>query len=423
MTKKRDTFKLGLTVIVMLALLLAFVLFLGGGEIFASRQAGLLVRLRPGLAMPEISKGSFVSYLGQRVGTVTDTRIIEDTDPDDPAVKDQQFLELRARIRLDLGLRQDCRIKVFGPPLGGMGNLEILSRGTSSSKLDPRIPVYAELGGIDATINRIAREFDENNPESLLSRIKSQLDPQDKASLLAKIHRSTDDVNELTGVIVAELDKAEDDRVLYKFHAALDKLNQTLAELTGMVTDNRKKIDEAVTSLNSALATFDTDVMAIFAAELELKEDRERTLLAKLHDALSKMDTALADVKVVSAGAKRAIVLNESRIDEIFENAAQASAHLKQGIKDLKMHPWKLLFEPSDAERRELHIYEAAREFSDAAAGLDDATSRLKSLIDANGGAVTANDPDLASINEDLTAAVGKFTEAEQALWEALRLK
>ncbi len=423
MAKKHDTFRLGVAVISMFTLFFALIMFISSGRLNAPTTMPLCVRIASGSAIPQISVGSYVVYLGQNVGQVIAIDFIEDVDPIDSTITDRSFLEVKAQVRDDLGLRQDCRVTASGPPLGGKGTLAILERGNATTALTEDQPIYADVRGFDAALDMISREFNPNVPDTLLCNLKQQLNVNVNESLVAKIHASLDALNDMTQSLSAELSHNTDGRLLKKVHTALDTLNVGLNEMTVVIKENRKPIGQAVLSMESAMATFDEDVAKVLASELELESKSDQSLLSTIKQSFNKLNESLAEIKTLSTEAKDVVVLNKDRISEIVENATQASIHLKQGIKDIKTHPWKVLFKPSDAEKRELHIFNTAREFADAAAGLDDATSRLQSLLKAYDGQVAVDDPNLIKINEALTAAAETFTKAEQSLWDALQVR
>ena len=85
MPRNRDTFKLGIAVMAMAFLLVACLLYIGGGGLFVSEQGVLIVRFRPGGSMPEISEGSVVTYFGQKVGVVAKATIVKEKDDEDSA--------------------------------------------------------------------------------------------------------------------------------------------------------------------------------------------------------------------------------------------------------------------------------------------------------------------------------------------------
>jgi hypothetical protein len=96
---------------------------------------------------------------------------------------------------------------------------------------------------------------------------------------------------------------------------------------------------------------------------------------------------------------------------------------LKRGIRDLALQPWRLLGKPSARERRAQESIDLAREFSDAAARLDDAAIRLQALTNAEGTALSADDPQLRQIRSDLNDSVESFFKAEAALFERLGIE
>ncbi|MCH8912860.1 MAG: hypothetical protein IIA33_04760 [Planctomycetes bacterium] len=423
MPRKRDTFKLGMAVIVMAFLLVACLLFIGSGGLFVSEHGVLIVRFRPGGSMPEISEGSVVTYFGQKVGLVVKTELVEDRDAEDSTIVGQPFLEVQVSLYEDLGLREDCTVVASGPPLGGIGMLEILNRGSSAKALEPSQAIYGQVAGFQAALDMITRELDESNADGLVSLIKVQLDAEDERSLVVKVHKSLADINTLTASLARELDREQDDVFLAKIHTSVDLINRSLSEVADLVEKNRPKIDSTIASAERASGKLDTGVMDVLARELELDSDPEVTLLTKVHDALTGMNESLADLNVVTDGAKEIVVLNKDRISEVVENITTASQHLKRGIRDLELHPWRLIFEPSVGEKRELHMLNVAREFAEAAADLDDSTSRLHSLLDVHEGQMRSDDPSLAEIRTRLLETVRKFGEAEQALWAELKVE
>lgn len=423
MRRKRDTFKLGLTVITMFLLLVGSLWFIGGGGLFRKQHQVIIVRFAPGGTMPEISEGSFVTYFGQKVGVVVATDIVVDADPLDPTITDQQFLEVQAALYEDLGLREDCQIVASGPPLGGMGVLEILGRGRSEKILEASRPVYGQTSGFQAALDMITSELDETNPDGLISLLKTQLDAENEGSVMVKIQKSLTDLNTLTGSLAREFELGEDDTLLTNIHASIDVLNRTLTQAADLVEENRPKIGSMLTSLEQASGKLDSGIITVLAEELELEEDQETTVLAKIHDSLSSLHQSLSDLKVMSAGAKEIVLLNQDRINELVENVTTASIHLKQGVRDLELHPWKILFEPSVEEKRELHMLNVAREFAEAAAHLDDSTSRLQSLLELRKGEIDPSDRQFIEILARLMDTVDKFTEAERALWADMKVR
>jgi hypothetical protein len=104
-------------------------------------------------------------------------------------------------------------------------------------------------------------------------------------------------------------------------------------------------------------------------------------------------------------------------------NFVETSEHLKATAKDLYRNPWRLLYQPSDKESRELNVFDASRSFAEAAARLDNASIRLQGMIEAGGGALRPDDPELLTIRQSLQDTFEQFSAAEKALWKQLNLQ
>jgi hypothetical protein len=419
--KKRNTFVLGLTVLVMTGLFVAILLFIAGRG-FRGKDTRLLhVRFLAGPGMPELSEGCKVICFGQQVGKILETRFVNDVPPGAPNAPKSQMLEIDARVLNEIDLRADCTVTASGPPLGGKGTIEITDRGRSDQKLDDTRPLYGQPTGFNTTLAAINAELDANNPEGLLAMIKVQFDAADKRSLMRKIHYSLDDVNQLTASLAKEADETQEDRALYQIHRVLNQVNGALSEVVGLLQTNRPRIDNTMESLEHAMNVADTQVVASVAEELDVK--KAGSLLFEVHESMARLKQSLENVSSLTGAAQQTVVLNADRVSELVENATEASALLRGGIQDLALHPWKLFAKPGAAQERELQVLQAAREFAIAAAHLDDASSRLKALSDSRGGNVPADDPDLRRIRDELAATLAKFNAAEEALWRQLNVK
>lgn len=416
--KKRNNFALGVTVIVMFAAIVAVLLFIGGESFSAEARRTIVIRFEPGGLMPELSDGSLVMALGQKVGKITGAAIVESEATGGGGSQKKQFLEVRASVRENLDLRTDCEIVASGPPLGGKGMLEIIHRGKSAARLTDEDFVIGKVSGFQPALDMITRELDVTNPDGLLTLIKYQLDPRQRESLVARIHKSLADINVMTERLAAETDGATQGRLLAKIHEGMNRINESLGALESLIVDNRGKIDNTLSSVEHATSVADTRILESLAGELDAHSPA--SLIARAHGSIEALNKALADLNVITDTGKRVVVLNADRIDELIQYANEASMTLKFGLKDFWRHPWKIFAKPSASEQHKLNVQNAARDFVEAAAHLDDATSRLKALVDASGGQVASSDPELARIRSDLTETIDRFSEVENALWEAL---
>ncbi|MFH0981185.1 MAG: hypothetical protein V2A79_06580 [Planctomycetota bacterium] len=447
MAKKRDGFRLGITIIGIFVLFFVVVIYIGSGW---DRQPKVtfVVRFPHTLNLPLLEEGADVTGFGQVIGRITAVRSVEARPPDTESAEPTLYLEVEGVVNASVGLRQDCRMVADGPVLGERGHLRVTHRGVGPMRIDPARPIYGGAGGFATVVDLLSAEIDTRNPQSLMSEIKLQLDPDDISSLMWKIHRSMNDLNALTRSVAAQMNPAEMDTVLAKVGAvldnlnlvtghlrdqltpgregivlakvqqALDSLNRGLSDAVSMLDENRPQVTNALASIEHVAATVDTGIADPIARELDAANPQG--LLAQVHGFSEKLDTSLADLNVVTDKSRKLIVRNEERFNRLLANVKETSDHLKAAAKDLKRNPWRLLYRPKPGEMQQMNILDAAREFAEAAGRLDDSAAQLRALLDGQEGGVAADDPELVKLRAELLETFENFQAAEQALWKQL---
>ncbi|HEY3245043.1 MAG TPA: hypothetical protein VGM03_17005 [Phycisphaerae bacterium] len=459
MPKQRNAFRLGLTVLIMFALLFGTILFIGGSD-WGLNATRFVVRFPTSVPLPqEIKPGAQVFCGLQEVGKVLDVRFREVTEPRDALTQPsprgragappapELYTYLTVRVDSSVGLRRDCRITARGPLLGGSGTLQIDNRGVAAEPVAQDMVVDgAAAGTFDAALDMLSGELDPRNQRGLLALVKVQLDAADDRSMLFKLHKSLDDVNAMTaglsheinpaqreallaklhgvldninlatGYLRDELQPGRDAALLGKVHAGLDALNDGLRQAVNILASNRPSIDRTIASVERTADTLDRKIAAPIAEELDAQNPK--ALLAEVHASFDRLNTTLSDVNVVTDKLRGVVVLNNDQLNRIFANVKETSDHLKAASKDLRLNPWKLLAKPGPFDPQPPPIVEAARDFSEAAANLDDALAQLKAITEARGGRVPADDPVLSQVRARLDATFQKFSAAESALWK-----
>jgi ABC-type transporter Mla subunit MlaD len=236
--------------------------------------------------------------------------------------------------------------------------------------------------------------------------------------LMAKLHALLDNINATTAQLRSEVQPQADGTLLAKVHAALDKANTGLAEVTEMLAEDREPVHETLQSLQRTAGLVEHDIVGPIASELDLANTR--SLLNQVRASFEKIDGTLADLQVVTGQAKTIVLLNEDRANRLMMNLSETASHLKSAAKDLRRNPWRLLYRPSLEETRQLNIFDAAGEFAEAAARLDDSATRLSALMKSHDGAIPADNAQLVEIRKRLTQTFEDYVRAEEALWKQL---
>ncbi len=446
MPKERNAFKLGLTLIMFAVLLTGVLVFLaptGGGDLTLS------VRFPHDEFTTPVNPGGEVACGGKIVGSIESHELREMQDGQ--SGKKLLYSVVTITVDSSIGLRQDCRIIPEALLLGGVGKLTILDRGIGQP-VEPDQMIDGEpVADFGSITRRLGGQLDPKDPTSLLAMVKSQLDgteprsllgkiltalndinavtesirhefnPKEKAVLIAKLHSILDHINDTTQLLRNEADSSVDEAMVGKLHETLDTLNRGLIIVVGMLEDNREPITATVEHIRETSRILEQQIATQLAQQLDVSEPA--SLLAKVHVSIDRLAGALEDIRTITGVARETIVLNREQLARMIGNLKETSDHLKAAGKDIRRNPWRLLYQPTLDEQAQANVFDAARAFSEAATRLDDAITRLEAVAEAGGAGIEHDDPVLLTILDELEQKFAKFNEAEDALWEQLKIK
>ncbi len=445
MAAQQNTFKVGLTLIAFLTLFVAVLVFIAGGVRTGGEQ--FVVRFPSEEMTARLKKGGEVVCGGQTVGTI---RAVDLRDAPGPDGTPRLYVYVTADVSAKVALQEGCEIVPGEPLLGEVSRLVIRNRG-GGRPVDPSKPVEGQkAASFSTSLALLQDQLDPRKKDSLVAMIRGQLDVNNAASLLAKIHKSLDDLNEVTRNVSLQLNPGQRNVLMAKLHAVLDNINSATGALRDQTDPQRgeaamAKIHAALDSLNKALATVTAtleesrapvrDTLAhvrntarILAEEIaprvsaQVDVENAAGLLAEVHVAMDRLNRSFADINRITGTGRDVIVSNKDAIGKIVANLLDTSELIKAGIRDVTLHPWRLFKEPSPQEQQQRNIVDTARMFSNAATQLDNATLRLKAVMDAD-GATPGDAEELIRIRDALQRSLEQFGQAEQALWKQLEVR
>jgi methyl-accepting chemotaxis protein len=195
-------------------------------------------------------------------------------------------------------------------------------------------------------------------------------------------------------------------------------INRSLGEISDLIVETKPSVKQTMASVQRTAEILETGIAGPIASELNLANTAG--LLTQIHSAFDRLNQSLDDATVLTGKAKNLVVLNSHRFSQLMQNLTETSDHLKNAGKDLRRNPWRLFYRPSLDETKQLNIFDAAREFSGAAARLDDSATQLAALMESRDEAVASDDPDLIEIKERLKKTFDDYTRTEEALWNLL---
>ncbi len=434
MAAQRNALKVGTFTLVVLAVFVAVLIWISQ-EVGGDMQR-VAIHFQPSPSMPTIVAGSPVLVGGQRVGQVVAAELSRDGPAKHPS---GFFVRVEAEMLADLKLREDCSAVAEGPPLGGDGLVKI-DLGAAKKEFTGQFIEGAEPGGLGAILAALQGEINPEDPGSLLGQIKTQLDPQAELSLMYKLHQSFTDVNTMTASLAMQLSPAEKSTLMDKLHLIADDVNHTTSQLrrefdAGQPEVLLHKIHLAMDAVNDGVETIArvlragekpvTRTLANLAKTSEniaAETDPSRTdsMMAHVKRTSGKLEEAVGDLNAVTSTARDLMVLNRENINRLLINFKETSDHMKTGVKYVLRHPWRILNAPELAEVKQQAIFDAARNFSEAATRVDDATAQLRALAELHEGNIPLEDSDLVRIRAALEKSYEQYRVAEEELWRQL---
>ncbi|MBI5866571.1 MAG: hypothetical protein HZB38_19060 [Planctomycetes bacterium] len=448
MKTRNQDFLLGLVVLICLAVFVGTFLYVFPR--YAGPTKTITVHFRHEEGVAPLKKGCPVTLAGaMQVGKVTGLRrsMVQNNKPGLPPT--QLLILVEASIDADLTLYQDCQISTDQPPVGGGGTLVILSvgtpeKGTITSEVIDGLPPQsfaAAISGLsrrllapDGLVDKLSYTLDEKAEGSLVNKLsnslsdlnamtadlRTQLSAREEKTLMNKLHLIFDDFASITAELRAQMQTENTAGLLAKVNAAVDVLSTAMREAGDILHENRPAIASTVGSIESVTRTLDVEIMA------KLKRDFDRddpsSLLGKLHVAMSELNTSMKNIAETTDSARSFVVANRPALDRMTENLKAVSDQMRTAVQELALRPWRL-FQPPGSELKRLDVFEAARNFSEAATLLDDASARLEAVVTASagGGRNVANESEIREIQSSLQKAFERYRIAEDVLFEKLK--
>lgn len=450
MAAPRNAFKVGVMAVICIATAFGILVWIGKG---VGRDTRILkIRFKCDPNLPTLSEGSAVLVGGQKVGRVLKARVERNMEAGPQAPPSEAYMVLVDAEILDfIELRRDAQIIAEGPPLGGDGLLKI-DLGKDERIMDSTAVVQgSQPAGFSAILATMQTELDSNNVSGLLYRIKYQLDPgmrdslmnrlllsmedlnrmtealrtelsaEERDSLIARLHLALANVQTATGSLADEMNPSRSGGLVGKVHGAMDTVSGSLNTVARIVASTETPINETLGHVASTASKLDTQVMENIARQTD--PDNVEGLVSRVNKAASQLNDSLADIKYITGTTREILVLNRDNINKMLLNFKETSDHLKGAVKYVLERPWRLMNAPSQTEDRQQKIFDATRNFAEAANRLDDASAQLKALAEIHNGQIPTDNVDLVRLRSDLEATRAKFKQAEDQLWRELNVK
>ncbi len=362
---KAAEIRAGLVVVVgLLVLGIGLYIVSGGAEKFADKSR-LTIHFRDAGG---IGGGDTVFVAGQRAGQVLSIETVMFTHEG-----------VRSRwVAVTIEIRKNIEIPV-----------------DSVFKISKSITNVVQMNIDYGTSNDLARETSDRLVGKRLANVDELVDSYQELGGVAR--EAADNLN---GLILDAREKVKEIDLRGMQNEARDMLvalREAATDLRALVQDNKARIDRIVgnvetltTGLKDDWPTVSGKAQGVLdeareaAAEVKgiLKENREglKSIVQRLDDAAIRIGPVFARMEDITRAANDAVLEMRPGLARSLASASKAFENFQALTEDLKTAPWKLINKPSDKESDYVHLYNAARNYVDAAGRVAVAVQDLETL-------------------------------------------
>lgn len=295
----REEVKAGITIILSLLVLSAFVILVGGSRFYEKFDSYYIEVMNAA----GLETGAQVRLGGLKVGRILDIR-----PPKGPGGK----------ITIEVGIKRGTTLyegtKAIISQVGFVGDIYLLLAidKTTNKEIDPKKPIPAEeqiqlgevMGKVMGKVNGISQSV-----ESLIkdvNKIFSQKNIEGIESLVENTNKS----------IVSGSSSIE--KIAASLKGTSDKLNSVLNEVEGLVKDNKGEITVLI------------------------KKTRED--LDKAGDMLKAIEQTAKSLDKTSRSVDNAINSQSQNLDNLFNTMTRATDDLQDVLQEIKNKPWSIVY-------------------------------------------------------------------------------
>jgi len=403
MRKTRNEVAVGMTVLAVLVLATYIIVMLADWSSLGVAQQKITVKVHYKVGLKGLQVGSPVHLGGVKIGNVTDTQIRRlgpgATDPN------EVYVFFTMKMPQQYQLRSDCVLAPKSNLLGGETLLVVEDLGGEGEIVSDGQTV--ELALADDTMEAIKREFNINDPNSLLSRMK-----RDIPAISVAIQQTLAKVDLALDVAVSALREFSPKDP----NSLLARAKDDVLAITGQMRSSLSKADSALDSARAALREFDpNDPNSLLArAKIDVLGITGRMQLT-----LGKVDSALDNARAALKNLRQ--YTGDERIDRIIGNISEVTVNLKLTSQEVRRAPWKLLHRPKKKESEMQALVDSAGAFAAAAERLDSAALRLHRLTTTTDDQLLIDKDRIKSMVSELETSFEQYRQAEQKFWEDLK--
>jgi len=388
--KKRDAFRAGVFMLLSIMLILVMIVAIKGfARVFEPVQVrAARFSLRDDLGGLQV--GDNLRVAGFTVGEIQSISLI--TNVKNP------FVLVTFTMPKKYTLRTGAQV-VIGGTITGTSWLNFESLG-SGMPLKPNYVLIGHPSGIShalATVASLAPQI-----KAMVTQVRTTTVPLINADL-TKLGTTEDSIHTAATSATGALNSVHDEipPVVAKYNLAADKTAYAMDQAGKLLHSGRKG---AIVNINAATA--------------EIKKAIP-VLISKAQSDLNELHATLTNSTSLTAKARTLLAANQDRINGMIRALHGASVNLKTFAVEIRHSPWRLLYKPSKKDINNVEIYDAVREFDQAARHLQHAADVLKAT--AVNPETPAEQTRLHHLMDQLNTTFSQFQQVENKFWKAVK--
>ncbi len=388
--KQRDAFRAGVFMLLSIMLILVLIVAIKGfARVFEPVQVrAARFSLRDDLGGLQV--GDNLRVAGFTVGEIQSIHLITNVK--------KPFVQVTFTMPKKYTLRTGAHV-VIGGTITGTSWLNFESLG-SGKRLPPNYVLTGRPSGIShalATVASLAPQI-----KAMVTQVRTTTVPLINADL-TKLGATADSVRTAASGAAGVLQSVHGEikPVVAKYDVAAEKTAYAMDQAGKLLHSGRKG---AVMNINAVTADIKKAIPA---------------LLAKAQSDLNQVHATFTNSTALTAHAKSLLAKNQDRIDGIIRALHGASVNLKTFAVEIRHSPWRLLYKPSKKDINNVEIYDAVREFDQAARHLQRAADVLKAS--AVNPQTPARQAQLHQLMQKLNTTFSQFQQVETKFWKTVR--
>ena len=387
-------------------------------------QAAYHVRFTVEEGVGGISAGSVVQVGGLPRGAVTAVTPIFDGD---------RLAAIEASIEIDKSIRfsSDATVLRMSPLLGTVGFLNFTNLGgkPGSTLVEPGGTIEASPSpGMLATIVGGENAADVGEVIENVQRLSMLLGDEVPKDYDEFVRPTLSDVRNVVGDVAQRWPTWSGE-----VSTTLANAVQASASLVSGIDDAKALIDQAKEPVDGIAQLVRTNTPAVESILADAKNASEQVdilvknlneeAMPKLLEVLGSAQQSLDNVAAMLGDLRPELARQIPQVRSMLTDLREASSELKLSMIEIRRNPWRLLYQPTSEVVAHENLYDAARNFTIAAADLKVAGESLQQIL-ASDPQAFADDPELArAIREDLGDQLRRYQQAQQDLFRIILAK